>query len=166
MTKRSPFPLCLRYGRERGSALALVPAGFLVLVILAAMAVDSAVAFLGQRQLGDALAAAANDAASAGVSDSSFYGSGAVVIDPTRAARIVCQTVAAQSDGDLHHVVLAVAVAGPAIGVRGDAEVDEIFGRALPGLHQHQVSALATAVATQGPVTAALPPSDYHSVSC
>ncbi|HWG73530.1 MAG TPA: hypothetical protein VG184_05705 [Acidimicrobiales bacterium] len=166
MTKGFPFPLPFGRDAERGSALVLVPAGFLVLVMLAAMAVDSAVAFLGQRQLADALAAAANDAASAAIADPSFYASGAVVIDPVRADQVVCQTVAAQSDGDLHHVVLAVAVAGAAVGVRGDAEVDEVFGRALPGLHQRHVSALAVAVASQGPVTADSVALDYQRISC
>ena len=167
-------------GVERGSALALVPAGFLVLIILAAITVDSAVAFLGQRQLGDALAAAANDAAGAAISNSSFYGSGEVVIDPTAATAVICQTVAAQDSG-LHQMRLQIAVAGAVIGVRGTAQVDEVFGRALPGLHDHEVSAVATATAAEGPaaagpaaagvtaagVTAAgVIAADYHTISC
>ncbi|MGH9077594.1 MAG: hypothetical protein ACRDY0_09130 [Acidimicrobiales bacterium] len=136
---------------QRGSAVVLVPAGFLVLVVLAAITVDSAVAFLGQRQLNDALSAAANDAAGAAISASRFYQEGQLVLDPARAASVVCQTVAGQSSG-LHRIRLSLALDGAVVGVRGSAEVDEVFGRALPGLRQRQVSALATAVAVTGPV--------------
>ena len=98
-------------GSESGSALALVPAGFLVLIILAAIAVDSAVALLGQRQLGDALAAAANDAAGAAISNSTFYGTGRVALDPAAAARTVCVSLAAQHP-NLRDLSVQIAVAG------------------------------------------------------
>ncbi len=149
----------------RGSALALVPAGFLVLIVLAAITVDSAVAFLGQHQLGDALAAAANDAAGAAISDSSFYGSGAVVVDPARAAAVVCRSVAAQ-DGGLHRLSIQIAVAGSVVGLRGTAEVDEVFGRDLPGARQREVRAAATAVAARGPLGSVAAPLIFHPVSC
>jgi hypothetical protein len=64
-----------RTGRtEGGSVLMLVPAGFLILMLFAGIAVDSAAAYLGQRQLSDALSAAANDAATAGLDDADYYG--------------------------------------------------------------------------------------------
>src|SRR4029077_9125982 len=89
---------------ERGSVLMLVPAGFLVLIILAALAVDNAAAYLGQQQLHDSLAAAANDAVSACLSNRSFYSGGVVTVDRVAAGRVVCLTVAAESDGDLHGI--------------------------------------------------------------
>ena len=73
----------------------LVPAGVLVLVILGAIAVDSAIAFLAQRELTGAAAAAANDAAAAAISDQTFYSGqpsarpGAVEIDDEAARRVV-----------------------------------------------------------------------------
>lgn len=152
---------------DRGSALALVPAGFLVLIILGALAVDSAAAFLGQRQLDDALSAAANDAAAAVLSNPAFYGSGVVVVDPGAAARVVCQTLGAQLDADLSQVHVQLAVQGDAVGVRATAEVTEVFGRAIPGLRRHQVSAVAVAYASQGPGTiASPPPTNYQPLSC
>ena len=150
---------------ENGSALALVPAGFLVLIILAAIAVDSAVAFLGQRQLGDALAAGANDAAAAAVSDSSFYRSGQIVIDQGQAALVVCQSIRAQGS-DLQHIEVSIAVAGPVIAVRATASVQEVFGRALPGLHTRQVSAAASAQAENGPGAPAVAPVDFTAIDC
>jgi Flp pilus assembly protein TadG len=150
---------------ETGSALALVPAGFLVLIILAAIAVDSAVAFLGQRQLGDALAAAANDAAASAVSNSSFYGSGRVAIDPAAAATVVCQSMAAQHP-NLRDVQLSLAVDGPAIALRATAQVQEIFGRALPGLHSRQVTASASARAEGVAAAPGSAPSSFSPLGC
>jgi hypothetical protein len=150
---------------ERGSTLALVPAGFLVLIMLAAIAVDSAVAFLGQRQLGDALAAAANDAAAAAVSNSTFYGSGRIAIDPNTAAAVVCQSIEAQHP-NLSDIRLSVALAGPAIAVRGTAQVEEVFGRALPGLHTRQVSASASAAAEGAPGVPGPAPSSFIPITC
>src|SRR4051794_17813956 len=54
---------------EQGSSLMLAPAGFLVLLLLASVSVDSAIAFLGRRQLENAVTAAANDAATVAIPD-------------------------------------------------------------------------------------------------
>ena len=151
---------------ETGSALVLVPVGFLVLIILGAIAVDSGVAFLAQRQLSDALTAAANDASGAAVSEPSFYQGGQVVIDPARAAQVVCQDVAAQADHDLHAVRLEMAVGGDAVRLRGTAVVDAVFGAVLPGFSTRQVSADATAVVTPGPLSSAPAPSDFQPLAC
>jgi len=155
-----------RRADDRGSVLALVPAAFLVLLILAGIAVDSAAAYLGQRQLADELAGAANDAAGAAVSRPAFYASGQVTLDPSAAATVVCQSMAASADGNLHDVSVSIAVQGGVIGVRATATVDEIFGRLLPGLHRRQVSAVATAAALQGPAPSPPPPADYRPVAC
>ncbi len=133
---------------QRGSVLMLVPAGFLVLVTLAALAVDSAATYLAQQQLHDSLVAAANDAVTAGLSNQSFYSRGAVSIDPRAAGQVVCLAVAAQSDSNLHGIRLWMAVNGPAIRLRGTAVVDEVFGRAIPGFGQRHVMADVQAVVT------------------
>lgn len=136
---------------ERGSVLALVPAGFLVLVVLGALAVDSAVAYSGQQQLHDALAAAANDAVGASVDDRSFYGTGRLVLDPALVERTVCATVEAQAGSGLHGVHLYVAVAGDRVRVSGSASVDAVFGRALPGYSQRTVHSSAEATLETAP---------------
>jgi hypothetical protein len=139
---------------ERGSVLMLVPAGFLVLIILAALAVDSAAAYLGQQQLHDSLVAAANDAVTAGLSNQSFYSSGAVVLDPSTVGRVVCLTVAAQSDSDLHGLTVRMAVDGASVRLEGNATVDAVFGRAIPGFGQRHVKADVQAVVTGHPLAA------------
>lgn len=151
---------------QRGSALALVPAGFLVLIVLGALAVDSAAMFLGQRQLGDATAAASNDAAGAAVDSAAFYHSGVVTLDPTIAGRVVCQTLYAQASINLSHLQVAVALDGNAVGVRASALVSAVFGHALPGVGTHHVSALAVAYTSDGTGRPPPPPNDYQSLSC
>jgi hypothetical protein len=156
----------IRRTDQRGSALALVPAGFLVLIVLGAIAVDSAAMFLGQRQLGDATAAAANDAAGAAIDNAAFYSSGVVTLDPTIAGRVVCQTLNAQASANLSHLQVAVAVNGNAVGVRASALVSAVFGNALPDVGNHHVSALAVAYTSGGTGQTPPPPSAYQSISC
>ncbi len=138
---------------DRGSVLALVPAAFLVLIILGALAVDSAAAYLGQRQLRDSLGAAAADGVGAGLSRSGFYANGAVTLARTQTAQVVCQSVAAQADGDLHDIRLWIAVAGPTIRLEGTASVEAVFGREIPGFGVRHVRASVTATAATGPLT-------------
>ena len=52
---------------ERGSALMLMPAGLLIVLVLASIAVDMSLVHLRKRQAFELAAAAANDAATAGV---------------------------------------------------------------------------------------------------
>ncbi len=127
--------------------MALVPAAFLVLILLGALAVDSAAVYLGQRQLTDTITAAANDAASAALSGQAFYAGGRVSLDASVAARVVCQSVDAQAANDLRQVHLSMAVDGPAIRIHASAIVGAVFGRSLPGLARREVQADTSAVA-------------------
>lgn len=143
---------------ERGSVLVLVPVGFLVVMLLGAIAVDSAAAYLGQRQLTDALAAAANDAATAGISNATFYRSGRVTLDLATIEAIACRSIEAQDDGGLHDLHLAAGVAGTVVELRASAEVDAVFGRMVPGFATRRVSAEAVAQAEEGAQAPAAPP--------
>ncbi len=141
----------MRVRPEAGSVLALVPAGFLVLIVLSALAVDSAVAYLGQRQLHDALAAAANDSVTAGIDNMSFYRSGVVTLDPVAVADTVCADLTAQQDSGLHSVSVRLSLSGDSVRLSAHASVDAVFGRALPGFGRRSVSAVASASAAEGP---------------
>lgn len=136
---------------ERGSVLALVPAGFLVFIMLAALAVDSAVAYLGQQQLHDNLVAAANDAASAAIDHATFYRSGAVVLSLPVAEQVVCDSVSAQHSPQLRAEKLWLGVRGRAVRVVGEAQVDAVFGKAIPGFGSRHVKAVVDSVAANGP---------------
>ena len=131
---------------ESGSALMLVPAAVLILVVLGALVVDNATVWLGQRELGAAAGVAATDAASA-IDDAAFYGTGQVRLDPARAVTVALRSVAAQ---DLRGVVLTappdVEVQGRQVCVSLNGVVHPIFGRAVPGFGQPRtVHARATA---------------------
>lgn len=136
---------------DRGSVLALLPAAVLVLVVLAAIAVDSAVAFLGQRELSNAATAAANDAATAALSDAAFYRQGALVVDSARARTVAADAVAARVVRGVSVDSVDVAVAGPRVCVTVRGRVPYVFARALPGVaHSASVVGRAEAVALNG----------------
>lgn len=137
--------------REHGSVLLLVPAGVLVLVVLGAVAVDFALAFLGQRELTAAAAAAANDAAGAALSDAAFYGShhGSVEIDGARAERVAADAVARRRSGGVEVTTMRVEVAGPQVCVTVVGRVPYLFAPVVPGMPRTAVvrgQAVATAV--------------------
>jgi uncharacterized membrane protein len=125
----------------------LVPAAFLVLVVLGALAVDSAAVFLGQRQLNDFTTTAADDAASAGLSPAAFYQRDRIAIDPARAQAIVAALETHLPRG-LHDVTTSVSVAGNHVTVTATATVNGIFASAIPGIdHRTIVRSTSTASA-------------------
>ena len=134
--------------------LLLIPAAVLVLVMLASIAVDSAVVFLGQRELADAAAAAARDAATA-VSASRFYAGGVVAVDPDQADSVARAAIAAH---DIRGVVLSepvtVSVAGRQVCVSLTGRVDRVVARSIPGIPRRvSVRARSTATAAGDPGT-------------
>lgn len=147
-----------RPGTEGGSTLLLFPAAMLIMVALAAMTVDSAIGFLAQRQLQDATAAAANDAATEAVSDRAFYEANRVELSPSAVEAVAIARIHALIDQARHHdlVVNAEAIppeyAGCAWTVRvfASSRVDELFGRAIPG-STGQVAVHAQSVASPRP---------------
>ncbi len=129
-----------RSSRERGSVLLLVPAAVLVLVVLGAIAVDAAVVFLGQRELGSAVAAAANDAAAAAFADTPFYEGGLVNIDLERARQVASDSVSARAPRGLELVGSPeVVIVGRQLCVRATAVVRRIFAPGVPGVARDAV---------------------------
>lgn len=143
---------------ERGSVLMLVPAGFLVLLLLAALAVDSAVAYQAHDQLRDAVSAAANDSVAAGLDSTAFYSGAGLTLDPGQVDLVVCRAMAAQDLASLHGMRIAVAVSGAAVRVTASASVNAVFGRIVPGFGTRAVRSSSDAVlAGGGPA----PPPDF-----
>lgn len=132
----------------------LVPAGLLVLMLLAALSVDSAVSYLGQQQLHDALSAAANDSVTAGLNKSDFYQHGRVVLDPSLVGQVVCASIQAQNVSGLNDVRVSMQVGQESIRLVGHAEVTAVFGRSIPGYGHRAVSSSASATVTNGPAIA------------
>ena len=129
----------------------LAPAAVLVLIAVAAIAVDSAIVFMAQRQAGDVAAAAANDAAGAALSEGAFYGGGTVDIDPARASAVVAEVVAARGPGLDLVGPPAVVVNGRQVCVTVQARVRYLFSPAVPGAPRNRtVTARAAATAVEG----------------
>ena len=133
--------------------LLLFPAAVLIVVVLAAIAVDAAIAFLGQREVANAVVAAANDAAGLGVEERAFYREGTVDLDPGAVVLAAEERVRAVLDpGRFHGLQVDVTVqpAGsgacpPRVLVRATASVDGLFASALPGgPRQTRVQAVAS----------------------
>lgn len=127
----------------------LMPAAVLILIILGSIAVDSAIAFLGQRELNSFVTEAADRAAAAAVAPASFYQGGRVVIDPRQAQDIAAELQAHLGAG-LHDVRVNLTTDGPTVQVRAVGIVDSVFSRAIPGArHSWEVHATATATARE-----------------
>ena len=135
--------------RERGSVLALMPVAVLVFLVLGAIAVDFVVVFLGEREVANAAAAAANDVATVAVDRDRFYADGAVRLEPSVAEAVAAQSVAAAGLDHLDDVTSDVSVSfdGPVVTVTVAARVPYIFAKAVPGGPQ-DAPVSATAVAT------------------
>ena len=126
---------------QRGSVLLLFPVGVLAVLVLAALAVDASIAFLGERELSGAVAAAANDAASEALSNRAFYGEGRLALDAAEVERVAEARVRSSLDAGRHLglTVRATALAPSAascawsVHVTATARVRYLFARALPG---------------------------------
>jgi hypothetical protein len=108
-----------------------MPAAILVLLLLAALAVDSAAAYLGQRRVADLAAGLANDAV-AGLSEQAFYEGGEVALSADRAALRQQQVLSVLSeDPAFRDVRCDLEAGGDRATVRCEARVEPIFGRAV-----------------------------------
>lgn len=127
----------------------LMPAAVLIVLVLAAMAIDLAHLQLGQRQLRSMAADAANDAAGAGVDVEALRAGQPVQLDPALAEAVARRTAAAQWPSSVTPGTVAVTV-DPAAGtvtVAVSGTVAPIVARALPG-HTDGSDVQASATAT------------------
>jgi hypothetical protein len=110
----------------------LVPAGLLIVLIMASIVVDMSLVHLRQRQAHDLAAGAANDAATA-AADRSALRAGDYRVDPDRARDVVDRIVAASDlAGDLAGQP-AVRASGGGVEVEISLHADYIFAGVIPG---------------------------------
>jgi Flp pilus assembly protein TadG len=117
---------------ERGSALVLAPAGVLIVLILASIAVDMSLVHLRKRQAFDLAAAAANDAATAGA-DQAQLRSGRYVLDAQASRGVVADVVATSHLAPHLAAPPSVSVADGRVVVEIALEADYIFAGVVPG---------------------------------
>jgi hypothetical protein len=137
---------------DHGSVLMLVPAGLLIVLVLASIAVDMTLVHLRQRQAVDLAAAAANDAATV-AADQGRVRAGEFRVDIATAERVVGQIIgASELAGDV--------VGPPVVRSTGDGGVeveislfaDYIFAGVVPGAPDGAtVTGTASATAIEPP---------------
>lgn len=120
-----------RASGDRGSVLMLMPAAVLVVLLLGAIAIDSAIVYLGQRQAHDIAFDAANDAAGAGLDLEALRSRGDVVYDEDRVRAIAARAVEAAGIHDLELVSATIDGDGVVVTVR--RTVRHLFTQALGG---------------------------------
>jgi hypothetical protein len=139
-------------GRDRGSALLLMPAGLLIVLVLASIAVDMSLVHLRKRQAFELAAAAANDAATAGVDQGRLRTTHDYVLDPERVRAVVADVVAASELAPELAKPPKVTVTAAGVRVELALQADYIFADVVPGAPDGtEVTASATAAAAAGP---------------
>jgi Flp pilus assembly protein TadG len=120
---------------DHGSALMLMPAAVLVMLVLGAITVDLAVVRLGQRELVAAAGDAANDAATVGLDEAVLRAGRGHVLDPGRAESAVLASLDAKGLLDrLASPPLVTITDDGTVEVRLARRVPHLFARALPGV--------------------------------
>ena len=124
----------------------LVPAGFLVLLILAAITFDYSHLYLAKRELTAVAEAAAQDAVTYGVDQASLRAGDGVRLDRARVDDAVAQALAAHGRDLRITRVEAVVVSDTQVTVTITATISYVFVRAVPGAAKGAtVTARATA---------------------
>jgi hypothetical protein len=137
---------------DRGSALMLMPAGLLIVLVLASIAVDMSLVHLRKRQAFELAAAAANDAATAGVDQGRLRTTHDYVLDPERTRAVVEDVVAASELAPQLAGPPVVTVTAARVRVELVLEADYIFADVVPGAPDGtEVTASATATAVTAP---------------
>lgn len=119
---------------ERGSALLLVPAGLLIVVLLGAVAFDVSRLYLARRELVDIAASAANDIAAAAIEGAAYRSSGDLRWSQARAEAALGEALARRGlDGNVRGTVRLEAASSPHVEVVLEADVRWLFAQGLPG---------------------------------
>ncbi len=118
----------------------LMPAGLLIVFLLASVSVDAARSFQAKRQLVDLADSAANDAVAASiVTDREFTVDGVIRLDADAARAVVVDAVAIRGSSDLGDVqVVSVRVehepgSVPVVEVVLETRIRSLFAPAVPG---------------------------------
>jgi hypothetical protein len=112
----------------------LVPAGVMVLLVLGSMAMDSALAYMGQRELQNLAAATANDAATQLIPASEVSRDGVdAQLDSTRLAAFVAERFSTSPVESLTITSARGSLVDGQVVVEAEGDVDYLFARGVPG---------------------------------
>ena len=118
---------------DRGQSLLLLPAGFLIVLLLGSLVLESAALHLRQRQLDDLADSIANDAAAVGFDVATFRATGRVAIDPTSATAVVDPAIDISSTPGARLESFAIVDAPAAVSVALTLDHSYILGGLLGG---------------------------------
>lgn len=126
---------------QGGSVLVLFPVALLIVMLLASITIDATVAFLAQRELAEATASAANDAATEALVPGTFYLHDRLELDPDVVAAVAEDRVRRVIDTARHtqlrvvSEVLAPTTPGcpPRVRVRTTSTVSYVFAPVIAG---------------------------------
>ena len=113
----------------RGSVLMLMPAAVVIVLLLGALAVDSAIVYLRQRQAYNVAFDAANDAAGAGFDLDAARRDGEIVYDPERVEAIAREAVTAAGLDDVR--LVSARPDGTGVVVAVEVVVEHLFVQAF-----------------------------------
>lgn len=141
---------------DRGTAFILAPVAVVIIVFLSAIAIDATAMFLTRQTLSDVAAAAANDAAGAGLDTVAFTHDGELRLDPIRARAAAFASIDAQRGQLPDDIEIDVQITNPGSPDSSPSVVVRITGHAphifLPGSEPIRASASASPMASPGPV--------------
>jgi hypothetical protein len=127
----------------------LMPAGLLIVLVLASIAVDMSLVHLRKRQAFELAAGAANDAATGGVDQGRLRTTHEYVLDPERTRAVVEDVVGASELAPQLARPPVVTVTATGVRVELALEADYIFADVVPGAPDGtEVTASASATAT------------------
>ena len=133
---------------DRGTAMMLMPAAFLVVLVLGSIALDFGLLHTRQREIHHLADGAANDAASFAVDLDVLRTDGCIQLLPGAAATAAAASIAASgvADVQLESVELALIDGLPSVVVAVSVEADLVIAPALPnGSSSKRLEAVATA---------------------
>lgn len=111
----------------------LLPAAALIFMVLGALCVDYGGVYVAHRELADAAAAAANDAATQALDVGQLYETGGVLLVPAVADDVARRSVDGAGLDRFDPVVESVAIDGDVVTVRVRGTAHHLFAGAVPG---------------------------------
>ena len=143
-----------RHG-DRGTVLFLVPAAFLIVLLLGSIAADFSMVLRAHRDLTEIASAAANDAATRSIDVNLLETTGELrFASASRLADVVYDTLSRQSLGGVSITNVRVwddtqpGSSEPRVAVEMTATVNYVFAKAVPGIsHSQSITVLVHATA-------------------
>ena len=129
---------------SRGSVLMLMPAAIVIVLLLGAITVDSAIVYLEQRQAYNVALDAANDVAGAGLDRDRARTTGELVYDPGRVHELAAAAIDASEVEGL--TLVSARPDGDGVAVTVEVQVQRLFSQAFGGRSSEtlQLTARAT----------------------